>query len=193
MAEPVRLFVGLGNPGQHYEVTRHNVGQWLVDQYAHQENVTLSYEKKFYAYYGQLSIEGKACILMKPATFMNESGRAVAAIVHYFKIPTEAILVAHDELDFPPGRIRFKAGGGHGGHNGLRDTIQRLKAREFMRLRIGIGHPGDSRQVTPYVLSKPSISEKQRIQAGLDTCLTLFPALLSSNRDHAIQLLHTRT
>ena len=164
---PVALIVGLGNPGPEHEATRHNAGFWFADGLAARGGVVLRPESRFHGELGHIHVDGHDCRLLKPATFMNRSGQSVAATAHYFRIPPEAILVAHDELDLPPGVVRLKQGGGHGGHNGLRDIMAALGSRDFLRLRVGIGHPGDSRQVTPYVLGRPPPAELAAIEDGL--------------------------
>ncbi len=141
MADPIRLIVGLGNPGAEYENTRHNAGFWLVERLARQEGITLSPDKKFFGLSGKGRIGGQECYLLMPTTFMNRSGQAVAALANFYKIKTSEILVVHDELDMPPGVAKFKTGGGHGGQNGLRDIIARMSnQKDFHRLRVGIGH-----------------------------------------------------
>jgi PTH1 family peptidyl-tRNA hydrolase len=145
VAEPVRLIVGLGNPGREYEDTRHNAGVWYVDALARRQGVFLSEDKKYFGLTGTFTFEGETIRLLVPTTFMNRSGQATAALANFFKIPVTQMLVAHDELDLPPGCARFKQSGGHGGHNGLRDIISKHgNSRDFYRLRIGIGHPGSA-------------------------------------------------
>ena len=148
----LRLIVGLGNPGADYDKTRHNVGFWLLDSLARRYGGVFRREAKFHGEACQVSVDGHPLWLLKPQTFMNRSGASVIALARFYKLVPEAILVVHDELDLPPGAVRLKRGGGHGGHNGLRDIIQQLGSREFLRLRLGIGHPGDSRAVINYVL-----------------------------------------
>ena len=151
----IQLIVGLGNPGAQYEDTRHNAGFWFVEQLARAYGGSLQPEKKFFGYAARITIGGQDVRLLTPSTFMNRSGQAVNAIATFYKIPPQAILVAHDELDHPPGIGRLKQGGGHGGHNGLRDIISSLgNNKDFCRLRIGIGHPGNSKAVVNYVLKK---------------------------------------
>lgn len=173
----IELIVGLGNPGSQYERTRHNVGTWLIDELAHRENLVLKPETKFFGSCARLN----SLWLLKPAVFMNESGRSVAALANFYKIPVESILVAHDELDFSAGTIRFKEGGGHGGHNGLRDIIQSLGSNNFSRLRIGIGHPGHRDSVTPYVLGEPSRSDRKQIEIAIDTALAVIPDIIAGD------------
>ena len=189
-ATGIQLVVGLGNPGKEYEKTRHNVGAWFVDRLAQRHSATLKAEKKFFGAVAKINIAGKAVWLLIPTTYMNESGKAIAAIAKFYKIPPEAILVAHDELDFPVGQMRIKEGGGHGGHNGLRDIMRHLKTGDFFRLRIGIGHPGHKDKVTPYVLSQPSKSDKERIQLAIDDGLRAIPDIVSGKFEKAMRHLH---
>jgi len=151
----IRMIVGLGNPGPDYDETRHNAGFWLVDLLARQHGGTFRSERKFNAEAASSRIDGADVLLLKPQTFMNRSGQAVQAACAYLKIPVEEVLVAHDDLDLQPGDARLKLGGGHGGHNGLRDLIAHLGAG-FWRLRLGIGHPGNRAEVIDYVLKRPS-------------------------------------
>ncbi len=191
MPAGVKLIVGLGNPGPEYEKTRHNVGAWLVDRLAEHYQLTLKFETKFHGRASKLNLEGESVWLFQPTTFMNESGRALAAIVRFYKIPTSTILVAHDELDFPPGTIRIKSGGGHGGHNGLRDIISAVGGRDFLRLRIGIGHPGHKDRVTPYVLGAPSKSDQQNIMEAIDEGIAVIPQLVAGEIQPAFHKLHS--
>lgn len=185
----IRLIIGLGNPGVKYARTRHNVGAWLLHALAKQENVILKTENKFSGQVALWNVGENSSWLFIPNTFMNESGRAVQAIAHFYKIPVEEMLIAHDELDFPAGAIRLKSGGGHGGHNGLRDVIQQM-GDAFYRLRIGIGHPGHRDQVTPYVLGEPSVHERERINQAINEALAIIPDLLSGEIDRAFRYLH---
>lgn len=189
--QSVRLVVGLGNPGAQYEDTRHNAGFWYVEWLARSHDVTLQPEKKFFGMTARVQIGGQEVRLLNPATFMNRSGQAVAAVATFFKIPIESILVVHDELDLPVGVGRLKQRGGHGGHNGLRDIISALgNSRNFLRLRIGIGHPGSSRDVVNYVLTKPSVSERQKIDAVIDESIRITPEVLNGKWSKAVQELH---
>lgn len=188
------LIVGLGNPGQQYEDTRHNAGAWFVERLAKQFNARLSNDPKYHALTGRANINGHDVRLLIPTTFMNVSGQAVSPFANFFKIPTENILVAHDELDLAPGTAKLKQGGGHGGHNGLRDIISKLgNNRNFSRLRIGIGHPGHASQVSGYVLGKAPQSEQQRIDDAIDEALKIVPELLSGNANKAMNRLHSFT
>lgn len=186
----LRLIVGLANPGVKYAKNRHNVGGWLIAELAAKQNLIFREEPKFSGQVAQLTTGAEPCRLLIPSTFMNESGRAVQALAHFYKILPEEIIVAHDELDFPPGVIRLKAGGGHGGHNGLRDIIQRLGSPQFYRLRIGIGHPGNRDQVTPYVLGDPSAHDAVKINQAIADALIVIPDLLAGEIDRAFRYLH---
>lgn len=163
----VRLIVGLGNPGAEYAQTRHNAGQWLVEALVHQHHECLRLESKFHGLTATLSLEENKVIALIPTTYMNHSGLAVSTVARFYKIAPEEILVAHDELDLAVGDIRLKKGGGHAGHNGLRDIINHLHSNDFSRLRIGIGHPGHKDKVTPFVLGSPSIQEKNAIETAI--------------------------
>ncbi len=187
----IRLIVGLGNPGADYVDTRHNAGFWLVDMIAAERGLSFRLEKRFNADLCKLANAGQDLYLQKPLTFMNRSGQAVAALARYYKITPEQMLVLHDELDLPPGTNRLKQGGGHGGHNGLRDIISHLGSREFFRLRIGIGHPGDSSQVINYVLHKPSGADRSAIDTANRDTLAVLPLILQGRIDKAMQALHT--
>jgi len=187
----IRLIVGLGNPGADYVDTRHNAGFWMIDLLAGDRGASFRLDKRYNAELGKLSAHGRDVHLQKPLAYMNRSGQAVAALARYFKIEPEKVLVMHDELDLPPGTNRIKQGGGHGGHNGLRDVINHLGSRDFFCVRIGIGHPGDSKEVTNYVLRKPSAADRDAIEsANLDT-LAVMPLVLEGRIDKAMQALHT--
>lgn len=190
----IELIVGLGNPGRQYENTRHNAGAWLVERLARQCGANLSNDSKFNAFTGKISLSGHSVKLLIPTTFMNVSGQAVAPFANFFKIPAENILVAHDELDLPPGVAKLKKGGGHGGHNGLRDIISRLgNNRNFSRLRLGIGHPGKAEQVSGFVLSNAPAKEQQLINQAIDEALGIIPDVLSGNANKAMNRLHRFT
>jgi len=186
----IQLIVGLGNPGDEYTSTRHNAGAWLVTKLAEQYHVVLQRENKFQALLGTMNESDLECKLLLPTTYMNLSGQAVVACAHFYKIPTESILIVHDELDFPPGTTRFKCGGGHGGHNGLRNIVERLGNGNFCRLRIGIGHPGDKQQVTNYVLAKPNRDDKAKMMTAIENACNIVPELIKGNIDVAIRALH---
>jgi peptidyl-tRNA hydrolase, PTH1 family len=187
----IRLIVGLGNPGANYHSTRHNAGFWLLDDIATDHHVALRNETRFHGEVGKFSAQGKDIHLLKPATFMNRSGQAVAAVARYFKIEAEQILVLHDELDLQPGDNRLKKSGGHGGHNGLRDIINHI-GKDFFRLRIGIGHPGDRNQVVNYVLKNPSKIDLEQILDANQRSINVIPTLLSGEFEKAMQQLHTK-
>lgn len=188
----IELIVGLGNPGREYEQTRHNAGAWLVAALAHRYQATLTPESKFFGLTARLTIGGRDVRLLIPGTYMNRSGQAVGAISQFFKIEPAHILVAHDELDLPPGSARLKFGGGHGGHNGLRDIIASLgNSRDFGRLRLGIGHPGSAPQVTGYVLSKAPATEQQCIEAAIDAALDALPLVIDGEWSRAMNQLHS--
>jgi len=187
----LRLIVGLGNPGADYVDTRHNAGFWLIDEIAADLGLSFRFEKRFNAEECKFKAHGRDVFLQKPQTFMNRSGQSVATLARYFKIMPEEILVIHDELDLSPGTNRIKQGGGHGGHNGLRDIINHLGSRDFFRIRVGIGHPGDSNQVVNYVLHKPSVADLTAIAAASRDTLAVMPQLIEGRIDKAMQALHT--
>ena len=192
MDAPVELIVGLGNPGPNYERTRHNVGADLVLELAKSLHTELKHESKFFGDTARVSIGGRDVRLLIPSTFMNLSGKSVAALVRFYQIAPENILVVHDELDMDPGIVRFKKGGGHGGHNGLRDTIKSLgNNKEFARLRIGIGHPGQANLVADYVLKKASPSDQQLIANSIDDALRHLPTAVEGHREKAMTALHS--
>ena len=187
----LRLIVGLGNPGADYVDTRHNAGFWLIDEIAADLGLGFRFEKRFSAEECKFKAQGHDLFLQKPQTFMNRSGQSVAALARYYKIAPEEILVIHDELDLSPGTNRIKQAGGHGGHNGLRDIINHLGSRDFFRIRVGIGHPGDSKQVINYVLHKPSLADKTAIEGANRDTLAVMPQLTEGRIDKAMQALHT--
>ena len=171
--KPIRLIVGLGNPGREYEATRHNAGAWYVEALARRKGVTLSEDKKYFGLTGSFDHDGEKVWLLIPTTYMNRSGQATSALANFFKIPLEQILVAHAELDLPPGSIRLKIGGGHGGHNGLRDIVaSHGNKNNFVRLRVGIDHSGAAHLVTPHVLNKPSQSDRDLIERAVDEAIS---------------------
>ncbi len=188
----IKLIVGLGNPGREYEDTRHNAGALFVSELAKQQGSTLKPENKFYGLSSRIHLDGQDVRLLIPTTFMNRSGQAVAAISHFYKVAIEDILVAHDELDIEAGTARFKQGGGHGGHNGLRDIIAQCgNNKNFHRLRIGIGHPGSADRVTGHVLSKAPQAEHQKILDAIDESIRALPDALGGNWAKAMNYLHT--
>jgi PTH1 family peptidyl-tRNA hydrolase len=171
MAQGISLIVGLGNPGKSYAETRHNAGFRFIEALLGQTGAGLKSESRFDGDAGKIAIAGRDVWLLMPSTYMNASGQSVAKLARFYKIPTEEILVVHDELDLAPGTVRLKEGGGHGGHNGLRDIMNKLGSRDFMRLRIGIGHPGQAPQVESYVLKKAPKAEQQQIDDAIDAAL----------------------
>ncbi len=188
----IRCIIGLGNPGAEYAKTRHNVGAWFVDFFAEKNTISLTLQKKFHAHIGEFSASDHTKIfLLKPTTYMNESGLSVSAFVKFHKINPEEILIVHDELDFEPGIARLKQGGGHGGHNGLRDIISHLNSSDFYRLRIGIGHPGNRDDVVDYVLNKPSRDDRVEIIKAIDESMRVIPELLSGEFQKAFHTLHS--
>ncbi|QJQ96475.1 MULTISPECIES: aminoacyl-tRNA hydrolase [Halomonadaceae] len=188
----IKAIIGLGNPGPDYEQTRHNAGAWLVEALARQGNAPLRAERKFLGHYAKVSLAGQEVHLLNPQTFMNRSGGAVAALCQFYKIAPDELLVAHDELDIAPGTARYKQGGGHGGHNGLRDIISALgNDKSFHRLRIGIGHPGDSRRVVNYVLGRPGKAELAAIDASLDEIQATLPDAIRGDWARAMNRLHS--
>lgn len=191
MSTGIQLIVGLGNPGSEYEKTRHNVGAWFVDALAEQYQGSFRSETKFRGQLTKLNVAGSACWLLKPSTYINESGQSVSAVANFYKIPPASILIVHDELDFDAGVIRIKEGGGHGGHNGLRDIVRHLKTNDFFRIRVGIGHPGSKDRVTPYVLGVPSQADRSKIIKSIEDGLHVIPDLVSGEMDHAFKQLHS--
>ncbi|WP_448550346.1 aminoacyl-tRNA hydrolase [Thalassotalea fusca] len=188
----IQLVVGLGNPGPEYERTRHNAGVWFVEELASRYNISLRPEKKYFGLYGKGEIGGETVHLLVPTTFMNRSGQAVAPLANFYRIPVENILVAHDELDMEPGVCKVKQGGGHGGHNGLRDIIARMgNNKEFYRLRIGIGHPGHRDRVTGHVLGKAPATEQEAINQSIDEASRCFDIWQTDGIKKAQQRLHS--
>ncbi|MEY8709398.1 aminoacyl-tRNA hydrolase [Mangrovibacter phragmitis] len=190
----IKLIVGLANPGAEYAATRHNAGAWYVDSLAQRHNQSLKDDPKFFGYSARIQVNGSDVRLLVPTTFMNLSGKSVLAMASFYRIMPDEILVAHDELDLPPGVAKFKTGGGHGGHNGLKDIISKLGNNPgFHRLRVGIGHPGDKNKVTGFVLGKPPLSEQQAIDAAIDEAVRCTDILfkdgltLATNRLHAFK------
>jgi len=188
----IGLIAGLGNPGADYAATRHNAGFWFVDALAAAHGASLRAEAKFHGELGRAAVGGRDVWLLKPTTFMNHSGRAVAAVARYYKLAPEQILVAHDDLDLPVGTARLKRGGGHGGHNGLRDIINHLGSRDFLRLRLGIHHPGDSKAVVDYVLGRPSAADREAIEDAIARALGVMPLVVSGDLERAMNRLHSQ-
>jgi len=187
------LIVGLGNPGPQYSQTRHNAGFWFLDVLLKSAGATLRAQSKLSAETCRATVFGQDCVLAKPTTFMNHSGQAVRAVMDYYKIPGSNLLVAYDELDLPVGKARLKLGGGHGGHNGMRDIFRHLSDQEFMRLRIGIGHPGIRDAVTGYVLSRAPADQEQLIMRKIGDAVAVMPDVLSGQLSKATKELHTNT
>ncbi len=189
--KPIKLIAGLGNPGPEYEQTAHNAGFWLIDEIARRYNGQLKPESKFHGEAGKVRIAGNECWLLKPMTFMNKSGLAVAALANYFKIDQSEIVVAHDELDFEPGISKIKLGGGHGGHNGLRDIMPAI-GKDFYRLRIGVGHPGDRNKVTGYLLGRASRDLVDGAMRSIDDILDVLEPLVAGDINKATLQLHSK-
>ena len=192
MSNEIRLIVGLGNPGPEYAATRHNAGAWYVAELADRYNGSLREDPKYFGITGRIQINGQDVRLLIPTTFMNLSGKSVAALAKFFQIPPESILVAHDELDLPPGVAKFKQGGGHGGHNGLKDIISKLSNNnQFHRLRIGIGHPGSKELVVGFVLNKAPKAEQQLIDAAVDEAVRATDIIFTNDMTKAMNRLHS--
>lgn len=187
----IKLIVGLGNPGPQYDGTRHNAGFWWVDEFARAHQFAFKAESKFHGLTARGSVQGRELFLLKPQTFMNVSGRAVVAQAHFYKIAPQHILVVHDELDLPPGSAKLKLGGGHGGHNGLKDIIAHLGTRDFWRLRLGIGHPGERCDVSDYVLNAPRREEMELIGHAMRRAQDVAPLIVEGKLEAAMLKLHS--
>lgn len=190
----IRLIIGLGNPGQKYETTRHNAGFWLADNIAYDLGATFNQDKNFFADVAKARHNNHTIIIAKPNTFMNRSGQAAGALMRFYKLQPEQVLVLHDELDLMPGQAKIKLGGGHAGHNGLRDIQSKIASPNFWRIRIGIGHPRDyglEQPVASFVLNQPQKSEFDLIEDVIYRCRQITPMLLSAQYDNAISQLHT--
>lgn len=187
----IKLFVGLGNPGEKYTKTRHNAGFWWIDLIATQTNSPLSLDSKMFGITGKLKPHQDKWLLM-PTTFMNASGKAVAALANYYKIQPKEIMIIHDELDLLPGQIKLKFGGGHGGHNGLRDIHAALGTADYWRLRVGIGHPGNKHEVANFVLKAPTKDEQTAINDKIDESSKIVDLLIAGEFDQAMLKLHTK-
>jgi len=187
----IKLFVGLGNPGPEYEGTRHNAGFWWIDAVARELKANLTMDKSYHGLVARTSVKGQTVWLLEPQTFMNLSGKSVAALARFFKIQPNEILVAHDELDIVPGQVKLKLGGSHAGHNGLRDIHAQLGTDDYWRLRIGVGHPGVKSEVVSWVLKKPSPEHRTAIEDCITRSLKALPELLAGDMDKATMLIHT--
>lgn len=187
----IKLFVGLGNPGTQYETTRHNAGFWWLGALARELKARLVMDKACHGLVARTSVHGQTVWLLEPQTFMNLSGQSVASLARFFKIESDEILVAHDELDLAPGEAKLKRGGGHAGHNGLRDIHAQLGTDDYWRLRLGVGHPGVKSEVINWVLKKPSLDERMAIDQSIDRALKAVPYLLAGDMDRATLLIHT--
>lgn len=187
----IKLMVGLGNPGSEYAATRHNAGFWWIDAAARQLKATLLSERGYHGLVARVNAPGGPLWLLEPQTYMNLSGKSVAALARFFKIEPQEILVVHDELDLPPGEVKLKLGGGHAGHNGLRDIHAQLGSSDYWRLRLGIGHPGVKAEVANYVLGKPAPEHREAIEAAIARSLTALDALRAGEMPRATALIHT--
>ncbi len=188
----IDVIVGLGNPGPDYSETRHNAGFWFLDRLAGMQGRSFSREPRFFGDICKVNIGEHPVRLLKPMGFMNRSGQSVAALARYFKIPNDSILIVHDDLDLAPGDARFKYAGGHGGHNGLRDSISHLGNAEFWRVRLGIGHPGNQRQVVDYVLQRPSREHHDLINEAITSVLDVAPMMVNGDMQKAMNSVHAR-
>ena len=191
MSVRIELIVGLGNPGRDYADTRHNAGFWFVDAVARKYGGSFKAEKKFHGELARTRIDGNEVWLLKPDTFMNLSGQAVLALMQFYKIDLASVLVVHDELDLPVGVARLKQGGGHGGHNGLRDITNRCGGNGFQRLRLGIGHPGDKSRVTNHVLTRVSSEDQQAIEHAMADAMDVLPLVIDGEFPKAMNTLHS--
>ena len=192
MSTQVSIIAGLGNPEERYAQTLHNAGFWIVDEIARRWDARFKYEKRFGADIGKVTIGANEVWLVKPQSYMNLSGGPVRAILDYYRLPLEQLLVAHDDIDLPPGTVRLKRSGGHGGHNGLRDLIQHC-GKDFTRLRIGVGHPGQKDQVTGYVLRRAAGDVDAILQKSVVEAVDIIPVLIERGLDEAMKALHTKS
>ena len=187
----IRLFVGLGNPGSEYDGTRHNAGFWYLDALSRELKTPLVMDKNYHGLVGRTTVNGQTVWLLEPQTYMNLCGKSVAGLARFFKIQPEEILVAHDELDLPPGEAKLKLGGSHAGHNGLRDIHAQLGSDRYWRLRLGVGHPGAKAEVVHWVLKKPSLDHRIAIDQTIDRAIKALPHLLTGSMDKATMQIHT--
>ena len=188
----IRLLAGLGNPGAQYEGTRHNAGFWWLDAVAHKLRATLVPERGYFGLVARINRPEGPLLLLEPMTFMNLSGKSVAALARFFKIAPDEILVAHDELDLLPGQMKLKLGGGHAGHNGLKDIHAQLGTADFWRLRLGIGHPGVRAEVIDYVLRKPAPEQREAIEKCIELSLGALELVLDGNMERAMMKIHAK-
>jgi PTH1 family peptidyl-tRNA hydrolase len=188
----IRLLVGLGNPGPEYEATRHNAGFWWLDAVARKLGVTLLPQRTYFGLAAKASTSHGVVWLLQPMTYMNLSGKSVAALARFFKIEPQHILVAHDELDLMPGQVKIKCGGGHAGHNGLRDIHAQLGSADYWRLRLGIGHPGVKAEVVDYVLRKPSAEHRELIEQAIERSVDALDLLLAGTMEVAMMKVHAK-
>ncbi|MGK0228222.1 MAG: PTH1 family peptidyl-tRNA hydrolase, partial [Gammaproteobacteria bacterium] len=184
------LIAGFGNPGSEYAATRHNAGFWFVDELAARAGATFNTDKRFFAAVASAQIAGRKVLLVKPMNYMNNSGQGLAAVARFFKIDTKKILIAHDELDIAPGEIRLKRAGGHGGHNGLRDSVAKMGNGDFWRLRIGIGHPGHKSAVSGYVLKRAPADQQRLIDEAVELALRESTTIIDGDINEATKELH---
>ncbi len=191
MSQSIHIVAGLGNPEDKYERTLHNAGFWFVDALARKYGGSFRFDKKFDADFCRIKLHGNDVWLVKPQSYMNLSGAPIRSVMDYYRLNVDQLLVAHDEIDLPPGTTRLKKGGGHGGHNGLRDIIQHCGA-EFVRLRLGVGHPGEKSQVTNYVLKRAPADVERAIEDNIDDAVAVMPLLLEDGLNAATKKLHTR-
>ena len=187
----IELITGLGNPGPEYTATRHNAGFWWLETLAHQWGAQLAHVRDFHGFTGSSQQQGHKVWLLQPSIFMNRSGQSVAALARFYKIPPENILVVHDELDLDPGQVKLKQGGGHAGHNGLRDIDAQLGSKNYWRLRLGIGHPGNKPEVVNWVLKKPSPEHRIAIEQAIDHSLRVVPDILAGQMEKAMRIINS--
>ena len=192
MKTPLRIIAGLGNPEEKYERTLHNAGFWFVDAVARKYGGSFRYEKKFDADICRVNLHGEDIWLIKPQSYMNCSGGPIRGMLDYYRLRVNELLVAHDEIDLPPGTVRLKQAGGHGGHNGLRDIVKHASA-EFLRLRLGVGHPGDKSKVTGYVLKRVGSDVEAVLERNIDDAIAVMPLLVDGDFNAAMKKLHTKS
>jgi PTH1 family peptidyl-tRNA hydrolase len=188
---PIQLIIGLANPGKEYADTRHNAGAWFIDELVNHVHTELRHEAKYHGLHSLITLHNQSCHLLIPTTFMNLSGQAVRACMSYHKIPPDAILIAHDDIDLPVGTIKLKFDGGDGGHNGLKDIIRHLNTKQFYRLRIGVGRPNHTKEVIDYVLTHPSKADRQKITQALQRAHEALPLIINGDMQKAMHKLHT--